>query len=101
VALTDNAIKYTPQGSIVLGASLAGNLLTLTVEDTGCGIPETDAERIFERFVKLDTFKEGIGLGLTLCRNIIERLGGNIHLDTTYKHGARFVITLNTEDTKD
>ena len=98
VALTDNAIKYTPKGSIVYGASCSQHLLTLTIEDTGCGIPEAEAEHIFERFVKLDTFKEGIGLGLTLCRNNIERLGGTIRLDTTYQAGARFVITLNTEE---
>ena len=99
VTLVDNAIKYTTEGSITLSASATDGQLTITVDDTGCGIPEADAERVFERFVKLDTFKEGIGLGLTLCRIIVERLGGTIRLDTTYNAGARFVITLNTEKT--
>ena len=95
VPLIDNAMKYTAKGTITLGASVTDDELKLTVEDTGCGIPETEAEHIFERFVKLDTFKEGIGLGLPLCRVIIARLGGTISLDTNYKEGARFVIRLN------
>ena len=74
-AIVDNAVKYT-------------------VEDTGCGVPAAEAEHIFERFVKLDTFKEGIGLGLPLCRMLIDKLGGTVRLDTTYTQGARFVVTL-------
>ena len=68
--------------------------LILSVTDTGSGIPAAEAERIFERFVKLDNFKEGIGLGLTLCRSLVTRLGGTIRLDTSYQKGARFVIEL-------
>ncbi len=94
-ALVDNAIKNTPEGSIILKADKSSDdLLTLVVEDTGCGIPAKEAEHIFERFVKLDTFKEGIGLGLPLCRMLIEKLGGSIRLDTSYTKGARFVVTL-------
>ena len=94
-ALVDNAIKNTPEGSIILKADRpSDDLLTLVVEDTGCGIPAKEAEHIFERFVKLDTFKEGIGLGLPLCRMLIEKLGGSIRLDTSYTKGARFVVTL-------
>ena len=94
-ALIDNAVKNTPEGTITLKAGRpTGNELTLTVEDTGCGIPAAEAEHIFERFVKLDTFKEGIGLGLPLCRMLIEKLGGTVRLDTTYTQGARFVVTL-------
>ena len=98
VPLIDNAMKYTAKGTITLGASVTDDELKLTVEDTGCGIPEAEAEHIFERFVKLDTFKEGIGLGLPLCRVIIARLGGTISLDTKYKEGARFVIKLKIEN---
>jgi signal transduction histidine kinase len=94
-ALVDNAVKNTPQGSVVLKASLPSDSeLALTVEDTGIGIPVAEAEHIFERFVKLDTFKEGIGLGLPLCRMLIEKLGGTVRLDTTYTQGARFIVTL-------
>ncbi len=94
-ALIDNAEKNTPEGSITIKASQpSDNEITLTVEDTGCGIPAHEAEHIFERFVKLDTFKEGIGLGLPLCRMLIEKLGGSINLDTTYTNGARFIVKL-------
>ena len=93
--LLDNAIKNTEKGSITILASADNANLTLLVEDTGCGIPESEAEHIFERFVKLDTFKEGLGLGLTLCRMLTRRLGGSIVLDTTYKKtGARFKVVL-------
>ena len=93
--LFDNAIKYTKEGSITLKANADDEQLTLEVEDTGTGIPAKEAETIFERFVKLDTFKEGLGLGLPLCRMIVNRLGGSVNLDTTYKQGARFVVKLN------
>ena len=94
-AIVDNAAKYTSEGTIILKASKPSDTeLTLTVEDTGCGVPAAEAEHIFERFVKLDTFKEGIGLGLPLCRMLIEKLGGTVRLDTTYTQGARFVVTL-------
>ena len=94
-ALVDNAAKNTPKGTIVLRATKpSDDELDLIVEDTGCGIPAAEAEHIFERFVKLDTFKEGIGLGLPLCRMLIEKLGGTVRLDTTYTQGARFVVTL-------
>ena len=94
-AIVDNAVKYTPEGTITLKAAKPSDTeLALTVEDTGCGVPAAEAEHIFERFVKLDTFKEGIGLGLPLCRMLIEKLGGTVRLDTTYTQGARFVVTL-------
>ena len=70
-------------------------MLSIIVEDTGCGIPPSEAEHIFERFVKLDTFKVGLGLGLTLCRTMTNRLGGNVVLDTAYAGpGSRFIVTL-------
>jgi signal transduction histidine kinase len=64
------------------------------VTDTGVGIKETDMERIFETFAKIDNFKEGIGLGLPICRRMIRSLGGEVTLDTTYTDGCRFVISL-------
>ena len=93
--LIDNAIKNTKQGTITLKASALGDQVIVAVEDTGSGIPDEEAEHIFERFVKLDAFKEGLGLGLPLCRTLINRLGGNVLLDKTFKGpGSRFVITL-------
>ena len=93
-ALLDNAIKNTEKGTISLQASADDSSLTLSVQDSGSGIPADEAEHIFERFVKLNSFKSGLGLGLPLCRMIANRLGGTIRLDSDYKDGARFVVTL-------
>ena len=97
-ALTDNALKYTEMGSVTIKARTVAQTLIITVEDTGCGIPADQAERVFERFVKLDSFKEGIGLGLPLSRKLAEQLGGIVTLDTSYTAGARFTVTLPFED---
>ena len=93
-ALLDNAVKNTTKGRITVKASADEEELTLTVEDTGCGIPANEREHIFERFFKLDSFKAGLGLGLPLCRSIATRLGGSIQLDGEYHNGARFVVRL-------
>ena len=93
-ALIDNAVKYTADGLITLKASSDGKNLNISVEDTGIGIPAQEAENIFGRFVKLDSFKEGIGLGLPLSRKLAEQLGGTVALDTSYIKGARFIVTL-------
>lgn len=94
--LLTNACKHTPSGEIRLGCSLTENegSMTFSVEDTGPGIPAEHAERIFERFVKLNDFVQGTGLGLSICRDITARLGGKIYLDTSYKGGSRFVFTI-------
>ena len=97
-ALIDNAIKYTDKGSIVVKASAFARALTIAVEDTGCGVPAKEAENIFGRFVKLDSFKQGIGLGLPLSRKLAEQLGGTVTLDTSYSSGARFVVTLPIQE---
>ena len=93
-ALLDNAVKYTEEGYIALKAASDGKNLNISVEDTGIGIPQQEAEHVFDRFVKLDSFKEGIGLGLPLSRKLAEQLGGTVTLDTSYTNGARFIITL-------
>ena len=93
--LLDNANKYTKKGSITLKASANDEQIILTVEDTGSGIPADAAEHIFERFFKVDAFREGLGLGLPLCRTIINRLGGTVDLDNSYQQGARFVVKIN------
>lgn len=92
--LMDNAVKYTEKGKITLKAQQENDQLKLTVTDTGSGIPTEEAEHIFDRFVKLDNFKEGIGLGLPLSRRLAEQLGGKVKLDTTYTDGAQFIVTL-------
>ena len=92
--LIDNAIKNTTKGSITIRTGVSDDVLTISIEDTGTGIPEGEEEHIFERFVKLDDFKKGLGLGLPLCRTLCKRLGGNVTLDKDYHPGARFVVTL-------
>ena len=93
--LLDNAIKFTPaEGSIRMRCETDADKITISIEDTGCGVPKEKANDIFEEFVQLDEFKTGVGIGLPLSRNIARRLGGDLTLDTTYTQGARFVLTL-------
>lgn len=93
----DNAKKFTTDGSVTLNvdADLQESKITYTVTDTGMGVPANEADRIFEPFVKLNSYFDGQGLGLTFARNIARRLGGELVLDTTNTaKGARFVLTL-------
>ena len=104
--LLDNAAKNaTPhsdrrsenrgEGPIRVKVSQEDNRLLVAVEDNGPGVPAEEAEHIFERFVKLDSFKQGLGLGLTFSRTMTRRLGGDVWLDTTYAGpGARFKLKL-------
>ena len=94
--LLTNALKNTTQGSVVLDCTADGNSkkLTLSVTDTGIGVPKDKQKYIFERFSKLDEFKQGVGLGLDICRIIAQKLGGTIDIDPKYTAGARFVFTL-------
>ncbi len=91
-----NAEKYTTEGSILVHCSLSENpgCVTFSVTDTGVGIPADHAETIFQRFKKLDDFKQGTGLGLNICHTIAERLHGSVKLDRTYTKGARFLFIL-------
>ena len=94
--LVRSACIFTEKGEVGVGyqCDTGSRLLTLYVEDTGVGVPIQEAENIFGRFVKLDSFKEGIGLGLPLSRKLAEQLGGTVALDTSYTNGARFIVTL-------
>ena len=65
-----------------------------TVEDTGCGIPSDKVSSIFERFVKVDEFKQGLGLGLAYCYETAARLGGSLRLDHTSAAGTSFTLGL-------
>lgn len=91
-----NAEKYTEDGEIHLHCSLVETpgKITFSVTDTGSGIPPEMAECIFERFKKLDEFKQGSGLGLNICATIAERLNGEVKLDKSYTLGARFLFIL-------
>ena len=87
-----NACKYTEHGSIILAYLLLDKAIEFSVTDTGCGIPPEKAETIFERFEKLDSFKQGTGLGLNICRRIADLVGGRVYVDTSYTEGARFIF---------
>ena len=88
--LLDNAAKFTQQGSITLQLSRDDKQLHISVADTGSGIPAEKKEFIFERFTKLDSYAQGVGLGLPIARMIAEHLGGSLTLDTSYTSGAKF-----------
>lgn len=93
--LTTNAKKCTEHGSITIALEKLPNddMISISVSDTGCGIPKDKAQEVFERFSKLNSFRQGTGLGLSICRAFVEELGGKIWVDTTYTEGARFVFT--------
>ncbi|MFB5622661.1 MAG: sensor histidine kinase, partial [Nitrosarchaeum sp.] len=94
-----NAIDFVPakKGKIIITAEQHHQETLIIVEDNGIGIPSNDAEIIFDKFqqlVNLNIKHEGTGLGLTVCRGIVEAHGGKIWLDTEYRNGARFVFSL-------
>lgn len=94
VQLLDNAKKFTSEGEVRLSFRQQPSAMEFIVEDSGIGVPAYQAEHIFDEFVQLDDYYDGMGLGLTVARGIVRRLGGDITLDTTYTGGARFVMTL-------
>ena len=89
-----NADKFTEKGNITLSSEMAGEMWQISVSDTGRGIQPGDEEKIFGHFTKIDDFSEGLGLGLTFCKNIVLRLGGDIVLDKDYHEGARFIVKI-------
>ena len=94
INLLVNAAKFTEQGSIVLHLQLQDEQTALfSVTDTGCGIPLAKQHLIFERFEKLNDFAQGSGLGLSICRLIIDHMQGKIWVDSQYTQGTRFYFT--------
>ncbi|MDP3453629.1 MAG: HAMP domain-containing sensor histidine kinase [Bacteroidales bacterium] len=104
--LLTNANKFTEEGSVVLRyeyadtingkrvkATTPGSFLLFSVTDTGTGIPVDQHNLLFERFGKLNSFKQGAGLGLAISKQIVTRLGGQIWIDPGYTKGARFCFT--------
>ena len=86
-----NAIKFTPQGKICIGFELVGDaLVRFYVTDTGIGVPKEKQAEVFDRFVKLDNFVQGSGLGLSISKSIVEGLGGSIGVDSEEGKGATF-----------
>lgn len=93
--LVVNAIKFTSQGEIQIGYRLQDvHTLYFYVSDTGCGMSAEQCEHVFERFVKYNTFIQGTGLGLSICKMIIEKLGGEIGVQSESGKGSVFWFTL-------
>ena len=92
--ILENAAKFTEQGYIRLKLKKDKTNFKFTIEDTGCGIPEDKVSTIFERFVKVDEFKEGLGLGLAYCHETVTKLGGALTLDHTSEAGTTFTLSL-------
>jgi signal transduction histidine kinase len=92
--LLSNAVKFTEKGCIILSTELAedGNSIRFVVTDTGIGIPETIQNKMFDTFQKQDSFIQGVGLGLTICKLIAQSLNGSICLDTEFKKGTRMIF---------
>jgi heavy metal sensor kinase len=101
--LLSNAIKYNrPGGSVTVTLTRDPQHVVLTVADTGIGIPEEDVPHIFERFYRVDKARSrtsgGNGLGLAICRSIIEAHGGTIRLTTQLNKGSTFWVHLSVQD---
>jgi len=93
--LLGNATKFTSEGNIRFGYEIKDdNKLHFYVTDTGCGISKEQQEKIFGRFVKLNHFVQGTGLGLSLCQLIVDRLGGTIQVESELGMGTTFSFTI-------
>lgn len=92
----NNANKFTKEGSIRLGYCCPSGMseVHLYVEDTGIGFPHSEQKMIFERFYKRSEFSQGVGLGLSICVLIVEKMGGRIELQSEEGRGSRFTVVL-------
>lgn len=92
--LLSNAIKFTSEGEIHFGFERKGGMIQGYVSDTGIGIPVERAATIFSRFGKVNDFVQGTGLGLTICRMLVEKMGGRIWVRSKVGAGTIFYFTL-------
>ena len=92
--LLSNALRYTEKGEIHFGYREKEDFVEFYVKDSGIGIPAARIATIFQRFGKVDDFVQGTGLGLTLCRMLVEKMGGRIWLRSQEGQGSRFYFTL-------
>ena len=97
--LLENAIQHTPEGGqVAVLAEVTGSAARVTVADTGEGIPPEDIPQVFERFYRVDASRSratgGVGLGLTIAKQLVEAHGGNIRAESTPGKGSRFIFEL-------
>lgn len=97
--LVGNAIKYTDEGKVTVSAAYMSGRLTIGVADTGCGMTPEEQQRVFNAFTRLPGAqrKEGVGLGLSIAREIVERLGGSINLVSRKGEGSKFTVVIPME----
>ena len=95
-----NAVKFTSSGSIRFGYRLTDDGIYVYVTDTGMGISKESQASIFNRFVKLNSFKQGTGLGLSICKTIIEKLKGKIGVESEEGKGSTFWFTIPCQPMK-
>jgi len=97
--LLGNAIRHTPSGGrLTLGARRAESRAELWVSDSGEGIAYADRARVFEPFVQIGRRVGGVGLGLAMCREIVQQHDGSIRLDSAPGHGSRFTLSLPLQE---
>ena len=96
VILIDNAMRYTPEGGSITLSAEAGELIIVSVTDTGCGIAAEELPHLFERFYKVDKSRKegGTGLGLSIAKQIIDKLGEQITVESVVGKGTSFHFTL-------
>jgi signal transduction histidine kinase len=92
--LLNNSLKFTAEGQIVLGYRLVGGNIEFRIEDTGIGIAPDQLDKVFVRFMQLNDFAKGSGLGLSICKSIVEQLGGSIGVESEPGAGSQFWFTL-------
>ena len=94
--LVGNAIKYTDKGEVRVGVSIANRQLSISVKDTGCGMTPDELQTVFNAFTRLPGAqgKEGVGLGLTITREIVTLLGGEINVQSAKGNGSTFTVSL-------
>lgn len=95
--LVQNAVKFTTEGEITLSYEVQGNQVRVNVADTGKGVAKADQARIFERFVKLDEYIPGTGLGLSVVESLVKNLGGSVGVDSSLGVGSNFWFVLPLE----
>ena len=89
----DNALKFTTEGGVAIGCNLEGGNMRVWVRDTGKGIDsEYCGDKLFERFVKIDEFEQGTGLGLSVCRSLALTLGGKVGMESELGVGSLFWV---------
>lgn len=103
--LTENAIKYTPQGDVIVDVNGTDDRVVISVKDSGIGIPTEDIPHLFQKFYRVNNAETnqigGTGLGLYLCRRLAETMGGRIWVESEYKKGSTFYLELPRIDAQE